>query len=207
MVISTQVIIDSITYDVHCFTGQVVGTERRDELNIRGEGSGYVSIYKGTGLGFSSSYITSKTTRYKRIFLQTPFGKEEHFDFIDWDIPCRDGHILSVLWIQKRNKPGPIFYVINHSLRQQMRNNVLQLSPYFDEPGIRGGSLDLLFVFLILLMLIFIANTICCSFPVIIYIWCSIKSSRKKDTLITRAKKFVSSDQISQLIQQLEATF
>ena len=207
MAIGAQVIIDGITYDVHCFKGQVVGVERRDELSIRGQGSGYISIYGGTGSGFSSSYITSETTQNQRIFLQTPFEEEEHFDFVNWDIPCRNGHVLSVLWVQKRNKSGPIFYVINHNLKQRMKNDVSRFNSYFDEPRTVWVTLDLLFVSLILLILFGFPTVFCLFSLVIPLIWYNLRSDLKNLVLTARAKKFLNSNQVSQLIQRLEAGF
>jgi hypothetical protein len=214
MAIGAQVIIDGITYDVHYFKGQVVGVERRDKLSIQGGGSGYISIYKGTGSGFSSSYITSETTENQRIFLQTPFGEEEHFDFVNWDIPCRNGHVLSVLWVQKRNKSGPIFYVINHNLKQRMKKDVSRFNYYFDEPKHAGLIfIDVVGLFLTGMILLgaskdgaAVLGAICCMF-VIPIIWYLLKSTVQDSVLTARAKKLLSSNQVSQLIQQLEAGF
>ena len=215
MAIGAQVIIDGITYDVHYFKGQVVGVERRDKLSIQGGGSGYISIYQGTGSGSMSSYITSETTENQRIFLQTPFGEEEHFDFVNWDIPCRNGHVLSVLWVQKRNKSGPIFYVINHNLKQRMKKDVSRFNYYFDEPK-HAGLIFVDAVGLFLTGMIFLGGyngdfsavlgAICCMF-VIPIIWYLLKSTVQDSVLTARAKKLLSSNQVSQLIQQLEAGF
>jgi hypothetical protein len=208
MAIGAQVIIDGITYDVYCFKGQVVGVERRDELSIRGEGSGYISIYEGTGSGFSSSSITSETTKHQRIFLQTPFEEEEHFDFVNWDIPCRNGHVLSVLWVQKRNKSGSIFYVINHSLKQRMKNDVSRFNSYFDEPlNVWLIFLDLVFVYFMWQLILSVnLGSICVGF-VISLIWFNLRSGLENLVLTERAKKFLNSNQVSQLIQRLEAGF
>ena len=216
MAIGAQVIIDGITYDVHCFKGQVVGVERRDKLSIRGQGSGHISIYGGTGSGFSSSYITSETTQNQRIFLQTPFEEEEHFDFVNWDIPCRNGHVLSVLWVQKRNKSGPIFYVINHNLKQRMKNDVSRFNYYFDEPKHAGLIfVDAVGLFLTGMILLgaskdgdfsAVLGAICCMF-VIPIIWYLLRSTVEGSVLTARAKKLLSSNQVSELIKQLEAGF
>ena len=209
MAIGAQVIIDGITYDVHYFKGQVVGVERRDKLSIQGRGSGYISIYQGTGSGSMSSYITSETTENQRIFLQTPFGEEEHFDFVNWDIPCRNGHVLSVLWVQKRNKSGPIFYVINHNLKQRMKKDVSRFNYYFDEPRV-WVTLDLLLVSLIFFIFVLIQFdflNVSCLFSLVIPLIWYLRSSLKNRALTARAKKLLSSNQVSQLIQQLEAGF
>ena len=214
MAIGAQVIIDGITYDVDYFKGQVVGVERRDKLSIQGGGSGYISIYQGTGSGFSSSYITSETTQNQRIFLQTPFEEEEHFDFVNWDIPCRNGHVLSVLWVQKRNKSGPIFYVINHNLKQRMKKDVSRFNYYFDEPKHAGLIfIDVVGLFLTGMILLgtskdgaAVLGAICCMF-VIPIIWYRLRSTVKDSVLTARAKKLLSSNQVSELIKQLEAGF
>jgi hypothetical protein len=105
MAVGGNISINGKRYDIHYFTGKVVGTQKSKETKIHGSGGNNRSVS-----------ISSETIDHHEFFLSDANGKEESFKMIDWDFPCREGHTLTVLWVRREGKKtGPIFAVLNHN--------------------------------------------------------------------------------------------
>lgn len=60
--------------------------------------------------------ITSTTIVHDQLFLVDKEGKEIAVKLQNWDVACRDGNIVTVMWaIMEGKSEGPYFAIINHS--------------------------------------------------------------------------------------------
>src|SRR5881296_840061 len=98
-------------------TGQVVGGSKNLETKVYGGGGGG-STHEGTGYS-APVRISSVTIVHDQIFLSDNGGKEHAFQLSDFDIACREGHKLTVVWVVKKGKErGPYIAVRNHTTSQ-----------------------------------------------------------------------------------------
>lgn len=112
------------TYDLRWVTGKVVGQGKHVETHVSGSGSGGGS----SNVPFDIS-ISSSTTVHNDIFLTDANGKEHSFQLSGFDIACREGHDLTVMWATGGSNPkGRYIVVINHTTSQQ----------YFDRKAVEG---------------------------------------------------------------------
>jgi len=87
------------------------------ETQVHGGGGGG-GAYRGTGTTGGVT-ISSTTVVHDQIFLQGKNGKERAFQLQDFDIACREGNNLTVLWaIRKGHESGPYFCIHNHTTSQ-----------------------------------------------------------------------------------------
>ncbi len=104
-------------YEIYYFTGSVVDEKQWAETEVSGSGGGGYSVGGQTTPVHMA--VRSKTTRHNQVMLQDKDGHEKSFTFEDWDISCRKGNILTVLWaIPKGQKRGPYILVYNHAMKQ-----------------------------------------------------------------------------------------
>lgn len=113
------------TFDLHHVTGKVLDTNTRAETEVHGSGGGGGGFsYQGTGASSSAPIrITSTTTRYTKIFLLDREQREHALQLVNFDVHCRAGNGLSVVWaIQVGKGEGPYIVAYNHSTREMEFN-------------------------------------------------------------------------------------
>lgn len=93
-------------YGLYEVTGAVEGETTRAETEVRGEIPSNSGPFAGR--------IESKTTRYQTIYLKDDDGGKYAVELVDFVIPCREGHKLTVRGADKRLW----FDVTNHSTGQ-----------------------------------------------------------------------------------------
>ncbi|GAB4148932.1 MAG: hypothetical protein Tsb0016_20120 [Sphingomonadales bacterium] len=109
-----QVTIGGKTYAIHGFRGDVASSQKQKETRVSGSGGGGGPHYT------QNVQITSTTIDHHELFLVNRSGEERNFKFVNWDIPCREGQNISVLWaIREGREQGPYVRVINNNLKQQ----------------------------------------------------------------------------------------
>lgn len=99
-------------YTIFYAKGKVVGKDKNYETKISGSGGGGAS-YQGTG-GTSPISISSTTVIHDKVYLQQKDGKEMAIELTNWDIACREDHLLLVVWIKRGiNESGPYVAIKN----------------------------------------------------------------------------------------------
>ncbi len=110
---------------IHQMTGEVVGADKSSTMQVHGGGGGGTGHIVG-GHGYTTTSpvsVTSTTTIHDQIFLRDSAGKERSFQLSNFNVACRDGHKLSILWAKRKGKErGPFFRVINHTTNEQYTN-------------------------------------------------------------------------------------
>ncbi|MGB2867999.1 MAG: hypothetical protein WBD36_06090 [Bacteroidota bacterium] len=152
-------------YGLYWVTGKVVGQGKFSTTHVSGGGS--------SGDGYTAP-VSSSSTIHNDIFLLDLKGKEHSFQLSGWDVACREGHELTVLWaIRKGKQSGHYIVVMNHTTSEQ----------YFDRDSIYkkmfwnwSGYLIIPVVFSLINLLIgenskvFDAGSFITSF----FIWCGV---------------------------------
>lgn len=100
-------------YNIFELNGTVASEMTRSETEVEGSVSGGHSNTPVSGR------ISSKTTSYQTIFLKDDAGKENVVKLINFVIPCREGHKLTLRGADKMCW----FDVINHSTEESFRDN------------------------------------------------------------------------------------
>ncbi len=99
------------TYNLNWVTGKVVGQGKYATTAVSGGGGGATN---------SPVTISSSTTIHNDIFLVDSNGKEHSFQLSDFNLACREGNQLTVIWaIRKGKKEGQYIVAINHTTSQQ----------------------------------------------------------------------------------------
>ena len=110
-----------VEYHVHERSGTIEGTETRAETEVTGNVSGGSGFSSG-GTGFSnpvSGQIQSKTTRYQNIYLKDDDGDEHTIELVDFLVPCKEGHRVSLFVVKTgADRYGSFFHAFNHNTRQ-----------------------------------------------------------------------------------------
>jgi hypothetical protein len=104
-------------YRIHSRTGTVDSTDSRVETEVTGNVSG------GGGVGGYNAPVTgsvqSKTTRYQNIYLTDDDGKEHNISLVNFEVPCRQGQKLTMLFLTAGDKEsGSYFRAYNHNTRE-----------------------------------------------------------------------------------------
>ena len=120
-------------YHLYSFTGKVVGTSKDRETHVHGGGGGgYVQGGYGSTAGV---VISSTTTIHDQIFLQDKDGRERAFQLQDWNVACREGNLVTVLWaVKKGDEQGQYIVVHNHTIAQTVYAES-SLDRIFEESG------------------------------------------------------------------------
>lgn len=101
-------------YTIHYAKGKVVGKDKNIETKISGSGGGG-TVNKGTG-DIDDISITSTTLIHDKIYLQQENGKEVAIELTNWDLACREGHEMLVIWIKRgTNESGSYVVVKNYT--------------------------------------------------------------------------------------------
>jgi len=97
-------------YNLYWSFGKVEGGASKNmETRVHGSGGG------SNGYGSTAPVnISSTTTIHDQFFLKDKTGKESSFQLQDFNVACREGNELSVIWaIKKGGKTGP--YIVVHN--------------------------------------------------------------------------------------------
>lgn len=120
-------------YDLYWTAGKVTNAGKNMETRVHGGGGGGFT-YQGTG-GSAPVSISSTTVIHDQIFVEDASGQEHAFQLQGFNVACREGNAISVIWaIKKGNKKGPYIAVYNRSTSQAYFNNA-ELNKMFRYPG------------------------------------------------------------------------
>lgn len=144
-------------FSIYYIKGVVLGKDKHLETKVYGGGGGGYS-YNGTG-GSAPVSIGSTTTIHDKLYLMDDDNREHAVELTNWDIACREGHKILVIWVIKGSKDeGPYISVSNLSTR----DNAIRKSEIFGlfaSSFVKGffGALPLLYLFseLVLVILIY----------------------------------------------------
>lgn len=119
-----------IRYRIHARTGTVDSTDTRSETEVTGNVSG------GGGVGGYSAPVTgsvqSKTTRYQNIYLTDEDGVEHNIDLVNFLVPCKQGHKLTMLFCMSGDSDsGSYFRAYNHNTREHRNHPKAVISEMF----------------------------------------------------------------------------
>jgi len=102
-------------YEIFARTGTVDSSDTRAETEVTGSVSG------GGGVGGYSAPVSgsvqSKTTRFQNIYLTEDDGTEHNIELVNFLVPCKEGHKLTMLGITSGND-GAYFRAYNHNTRE-----------------------------------------------------------------------------------------
>ncbi|GEM_PF-2203477 len=114
------------SYSIHAITGEVMGVKTRSETETSGTISGGHGMNVG-GTGASSPVrgsIETKTTRFQSLFLKDDAGKEHSIELVNYLVPCREGHKLTLLSLHTgSNSAGRYIHAYNHNTDQHVEND------------------------------------------------------------------------------------
>jgi hypothetical protein len=82
-----SVVIDGKHWQLHHFTGKVMATRKQKEGRVSGFATAPANVV-----------VTSTTVDHHELFLLNEHGIEKSFRFVNFDFPCREGHLISVVW-------------------------------------------------------------------------------------------------------------
>jgi hypothetical protein len=124
------VVFNGKSFTIRSVTGKVLDTTTRAETEVHGGGGGGGGFsYNGTG-GSSAApiRITSTTTRFTKIFLLDRDQNEHALQLINFDVHCRAGNGLTLVWvIQPGQDNGDFIAAYNHNTRE-MEFNLAKLA-------------------------------------------------------------------------------
>jgi len=115
-----------LDYEVSTLDGIVLDTQTRSETEVSGKirgGGGSVSNGSGSISGVSGD-INSTTNRFQSVFLQDDDNVEHHIDLINFLIPCKNEHRLTMFFLTVNgNDTGRWFMAYNHNTRRVYEND------------------------------------------------------------------------------------
>jgi len=134
-------------YEIFARTGTVDSSETRAETEVTGNvsGGGGVSGYSAP----VSGRVQSKTTRYQNIYLTDDDGIEHNIELVNFLVPCKQGHKLTMLGIAPGGSDtGAYFRAYNHNTREHCNHPKGVISTMFPRK-IFMGAMGLLALFLL----------------------------------------------------------
>lgn len=147
-------------YTIYYSKGQVAGKDKNFETQVYGGGGGGGS-YQGTG-GSAPISIGSRTVIHDKIYLKQENGKEEVVELTDWDVACREGHELMVMWlIRSGNQRGPYVAIKNFTTDQfNVKESAIIKLAGQKSPGLLFllGGLKFVAVYLAIIFLLLLIN-------------------------------------------------
>lgn len=110
-----DILIGGKAFEIYYEVGSVLKESKRSETKVSG-GGGSVSTV-GEHTSGTVSEVVSHTTVYDNIIIADKTGKEHSYQFSDFDLVCREGNELAVVWAYRKgkNKGGNYLMVINNS--------------------------------------------------------------------------------------------
>jgi hypothetical protein len=108
----------------HSFTGKVVQSLKQKETVITG----------AADLGQTGANIVTATTRdHHELCLVNDHGQERGFKTVNLDLPCREGHIASVVWVTVGDGAGATIAVFNHTTADRVLIEPSRISFLFEK--------------------------------------------------------------------------
>lgn len=99
---------------LYSFIGEVAEAGKNMETIVSG----------GGGAGNSSVHISSRTVVHDQIFLIDKDGNESSFQLEDFNVACRKGNNLMVIWgIRKGENNGPCIVAHNYTTNETFYND------------------------------------------------------------------------------------
>ncbi len=116
--------IGSKNFEIYYEVGTVLKESKRSETKVSG-GGGSISTVGGHTSG-SVSEVVAHTTVYDDIIIADKTGKEHSYQFSDFDLVCREGNELGVVWAYRKgeNKDGHYVMVINNSTNKKFFDQI-----------------------------------------------------------------------------------
>jgi hypothetical protein len=167
------------------FTGKVLSSKKQKETQI-----------SSRSLGTQNNpqvHVTSTTVDHHELFLIDDQGKEDSFQLVDFDFPCREGQTLTLVWaIPEGADRGPYICAHNHNTGESHRIAPNSIADRWRKPGWMVWGIGLVLVIVTIPIL-----SVFCLFSVLISFFYFRWRSRKavKDMLASRE------------LSQLEAQF
>ena len=94
--------------DLDAVTGLLMDTSSTSETKVSG-------VIPGSRHSLVSGRISSKTTRYTKMFLQDENRREHAFEMVDFDVPVRKGNVVTVVKATREGKrDGSHIALFNH---------------------------------------------------------------------------------------------
>lgn len=129
-------------YEVFVRSGTVDSTETRSETEVTGSVSGGGGLQVGGTGGNApvSGSVESKTTRFQNIYLTEEGGREHAIELVDFLVPCKQGHKLSLFFVKTGgNEFGSYFHAYNHNTGQHYDDGAALRSEMFPKWVLAGA--------------------------------------------------------------------
>jgi len=158
--------VDGKRTTIHYFTGKVLSSQKQKETKIHSNTS-----YVGQNNQAVTS-VSSTTVDHHEFFLADSAGTERAFKTIDFDIPCREGNTMTVMWaVPEDSKEGPYIELRNHNTGEHTTVEPKRVASYWRKPWwmIWGSMLG---VFIVLTVIInFFIGAIALFVPFFYFRW------------------------------------
>ncbi len=110
------------------FTGKVLSSKKQKETQI-----------SSRTLGTQNNpqvHVSSTTVDHHELFLIDDQGKEDSFQLVDFDFPCREGQTLTLVWaVPEGASRGPFIHEHNHNTSESHQVAPNNIADYFKKPG------------------------------------------------------------------------
>lgn len=119
------IVVNGTTYALHSVTGKVLNTTKSMETSVQGSVSGGGGrLYEGSGkLKPVDLNLASTTIVHDQFFLEDANGREHSFQLQGFNVACREGNSLTVVWaIKAGQQRGPYVAVVNNSTQTRFYN-------------------------------------------------------------------------------------
>jgi len=113
-------------YKIYRLSGTVTGADTRSETEVSGS--------VGAGTQFSSAIrnnISSETTNFQTIFVETEDGKQRPVKFRDFILPCKEGHEVSLFSLKPDPGENGFFTSVNHTTGETYQHHKVLSSALF----------------------------------------------------------------------------
>lgn len=123
------------------FTGKVLSSKKQKETQVSSQSYGTQNN--------PQVHVSSTTVDHHEMFLVDDKGKEESFQMVDFDFPCREGQTLTVVWaVPEGAGRGPFIHVRNHNTEESSQIAPNSIADIFRKPGwmVWGGGVGLMIV-------------------------------------------------------------
>ena len=121
-------IVNGQQFSFEATTGKVLNTSKNLETVVQSSvsgGGGRLSEGSGRIRPVEVS-VSSTTIVHDQLFLEDAQGREHAFQLQGFDVACREGHELSLVFALRAGATqGPYVAVINHSTRQKFYNEAV----------------------------------------------------------------------------------
>lgn len=129
-------------YEVFMRSGTVDSTDTRSETEVTGSvsGGGGFSVGGTGGNAPVSGSVESRTTRFQNIYLTDGGGKEHVVQLVDFLVPCKEGHKLSLFFVKTGGRElGHYFHAYNHNTGQHYEDGAALRGEMFPKLILAGA--------------------------------------------------------------------